>query len=538
MKKMRKLMAVLLALVTVLGLFTGCGEQKGTANDKSIVIQAGNSEGDLDPAGVALGMFIQYSRFCLEPLVFYNQRGQVEKAMAEDYSVSEDGLVWTFKLRKDGKWSDGSSVTSADFLNTIRRALDGKTSKSIYADMLSPIVGAADAYAGKASVDDIGVTAPDDYTLVFTLNEPCSYFLKLIAMQCCYPSKAGVATNENETWYANPATSLANGAFYMTEYVQGQYYKLAKNPNYYDADKVYLEEITVKFIDDATAAVSAYKTNEIDFATNLPSYIMTEYAGKADLVMQPNITTRFILFNTEKEPFDDADVRKAITLAINREEICKTVGSDYEASTTFLAKYMLSNLGNGKTFAEESGDIIEEDIEEARELLAKAGYPNGEGFPKVIYNYPNNEQDKLIAQALQAQLKSALNIDVELNAMESQVCVSERKSGNFQFTRHNWTADYDDAMDYLLMWVSSSGLNDGNINDATYDRLCAQAAVELDETKRNTLMHEAEMLLVAEQAYVVPIATNKTIDLINPKYTGYYFDSSGAIVMKFMKPVQ
>ena len=160
------------------------------------------------------------------------------------------------------------------------------------------------------------------------------------------------------------------------------------------------------------------------------------------------------------------------------------------------------------------------------------------GFPTVTYNYPNNEQDKLIAQAIQAQLKSALNINVELNGMESQVCVSERKSGNFDMTRHNWTADYDDAMDYLLMWTSTSGLNDAGIKDADYDKLCEDATAELDETKRNTIMHDAEKLLVTDKAYVAPLATNKTICLLNPKYTGYSFDSSGQILLKFIKAAE
>ena len=536
-KLFKKLTAVTLTLATVLGMmsFTGCksGTSTGSVSTgKSITIQMGNTEGDLDPAGVALGKFIQYSRLCLEPLVTYDSNGKLQYCMAKSYTVSDDGLVWTFKLREDGKWNDGSTVTSKDFLNTIKRALDAKTSTSIYADMLSPIV---EAYAGKGYVENIGVKTPDDFTIEFTLTSPCSYFLKLVCLQCCYPSKDGVATAANSSWYTNPATNLANGAYYMTEYVEGQYYKLAKNPNYYDADKVQIEEITVKQIDDATAAASAYKTGELDMATNLPAYIISEYKGKDDLILQPNVTTRFILFNKTKAPFDNVNVRLAITTALNREDICKSVGEDYVASTSFVGKSMLSNLGNGMKFSDESGELVTESEAKAKEYLAAAGYPDGAGFPTVTYNYPNNEQDKLIAQAIQAQLKKVLNINIELNGLESQVCVSERKAGNFDMTRHNWSADYDDPMDYLLMWVSSSGLNDAKINDTEFDKLCADATAEMDANKRNELMHKAEKLLVTEKAYVAPISTFNTVTLINSKYTGYTFDSSGAIVMKFLK---
>ena len=539
-KLFKKLTAVTLTLATVLGMmsFTGCksGTSTGSVSaGKSITIQMGNTEGDLDPAGVALGKFIQYSRLCLEPLVTYDSNGKLQYCMAKSYTVSDDGLVWTFKLREDGKWNDGSTVTSKDFLNTIKRALDAKTSTSIYADMLSPIVGASEAYAGKGYVENIGVKTPDDFTIEFTLTSPCSYFLKLVCLQCCYPSKDGVATAANSSWYTNPATNLANGAYYMTEYVEGQYYKLAKNPNYYDADKVQIEEITVKQIDDATAAASAYKTGELDMATNLPAYIISEYKGKDDLILQPNVTTRFILFNQTKAPFDNVNVRLAITTALNREDICKSVGEDYVASTSFVGKSMLSNLGNGMKFSDESGELVTESEKKAKEYLAAAGYPDGAGFPTVTYNYPNNEQDKLIAQAIQAQLKKVLNINIELNGLESQVCVSERKAGNFDMTRHNWSADYDDPMDYLLMWVSSSGLNDAKINDTEFDKLCADATAEMDANKRNELMHKAEKLLVTEKAYVAPISTFNTVTLINSKYTGYTFDSSGVIVMKFLK---
>lgn len=529
-----KILALCLTLALTMSMFTGCGSGKssGTSNaGTALTIMCSNTEGDLDPCGVALGMFIQYSRLCLEPLVTYDENGEVVYAMAKSYEISDDQLTWTFHLRDDAKWSDGTPCTAKDFEATIKRALDGTTSRSIYADQLSPIVGAAEAYAGTGSVDDVGVKATDDYTLVFTLKEPCSYFLKLITLEPCYPSQASI-TNEDEGWYSDPAKNHSNGAFYLTEFVSGQYYKLKKNPYYYDADKVKIEDITVRVIDDATAAVSAYKTGEIQYATSLPAYVIDEYDGKDDLYMIEYITTRFMLFNEEVEALQDTNVRKAISMGINRAEICAMVGKDYEASTQFVAKAMMSNLG-GTKFSEESGELVDENIEEAKKLLADAGYPNGEGFPTLTYNYPNNEQDKLIAQALQAQLKENLGIKIELNGMESQVCVSERKSGNFEITRHNWTADYDDPMNFLLMWVGSSGLNDAKIANEEYDNLLAMAGAAKTQEERNEKMHEAEKILVTDEAYVVPIATYKSVSLIDPKIKGVTFDSGKQVLFKF-----
>ena len=506
----KKMAAVVLAVVTTMTMFTGCGGAGSTsASTKSITIQGGNTEGDLDPAGVALGMFIQYSRLCLEPLVTYDSDGKVSKAMAESYEESSDGLTWTFHLRKDAKWSDGSAVTSADFVNTIKRSLDGKTSKSIYADMLSPIVGATEAYAGTASVDNVGVTAPDDYTIEFKLVKPCSYFLKLIAMQCCYPSKAGIATNENETWYTDPKTNLANGAFYMTEYVQGQYYKLKKNPNYYDADKVYLEDITVKFIDDATAAVSAYKTNEVDFATNLPAYVMSEYQGKSDLVLQPNITTRFILFNVTKAPFNNDKVRRAISMALSRAEICKTVGDDYEASTQFIAKYMLSNLGTGKKFSDESGEMVTEDIAKAKSLLAEAGYPDGFTLTYHATNdrYPNDEK---VAQAI-GQMFSKIGIKVSVVTLPGNVYFSRASAREFSIVMGGAAAETGEAASVLgpllATFDKEKGQGQGNrgrYSNPEFDRLYGEALVNVDDAKREKLLQEATRLAM-EDVGVIPV---------------------------------
>ncbi len=549
---MKKVLAILLAALMFSSL-AACGgsktdssvETKGTEDaaapgeassdpvgEKVITIGTSSNSGGLDPAGVAIDFWVEYSKLCIAPLISYDSEGNIVYESAESYSVSDDQLTWTFLLRKDAKWSDGSPVIADDFINTIKRALDPNNPMSIYADMLYVIKGAEAANSGNGSLDEIGVTAVDDNTLQFTLNAPCTYFLKLITLPPFAPSKTGMATLDNAEWYKDPVTSLGNGAFYLTEYVQDQYYTVSKNPNYYAADQVKLDKITVKIITDAQASITAYKTGEIDVAVGLPSYIMDEYQDSDELFIWNMLTTKFILPNISVKPLDDVRVRKALALALNRSQICAAIGNDYQPTTSFVAEYMLSN-SSSEYFSKEKDPLFTEDVETAKQLLKEAGYENGEGFPELSYNYPNNEKDSALAQAIQAQLKQNLNIDIKLNALEEQVCVSDRREGNFDLTRHSWTADFNDPINYLSLYTSYSGNNNSGVNDSVYDGFIENSNQAADQTSRNEYLHEAEAELVTNNFFVIPISTQIYIGLKNPKITNLTTNDKGETMYRY-----
>ncbi|MDR2670208.1 MAG: peptide ABC transporter substrate-binding protein [Oscillospiraceae bacterium] len=538
MKTMKTIGLLLLSAALVLtaaACGAGTGSEDAKTRDgvlkKSITMKSGAMEGSLDPAGVAISSYVEYAKLCIDPLVSFDGQGTLIYEAAESHTVNEDQTVWTFRLRADGKWSDGSPVVAADFVNTIRRCLapDGQ---SIYADQLYVIRGAQEAHEDPALLDGIGVSAPDEYTLEFTLKQPCTYFLKLLTLPVFAPSKEGLAVNSDPAWYTNPATSLGNGAFYMTEYVQDERYVLAKNPYYHSADRVKIDEVVVRTITDSTAAVAAYKSGEVDVASGLPAYILDEYEGKEDLYIWNMQTTKFILPNLNVAPLDDVRVRRAIALGIDRSSACAAVGSDYIPTTSFVAKSMISNASD-KPFSEEKAPLFTEDVELARQLLAEAGYPGGEGFPTLTYNYPNTETDSDLAQAIQAQLKDNLGINLELNGMEMQVFSSERRAGNFTLSRHSWTADYTDPVNYLSLYTSYSGNNDNGVNDAEFDRLVEASNLAMDPAARNELLHEAEARLVADQFYVIPVNTQIYVGLRNPKITGVTTNDRGEGMYRF-----
>lgn len=502
------------------------------AGRKAITVAVSSDTGSMDPAGSIALTYLAYSVSALDELLTFDEDGEIDYRAAESYEVNEDSTEWTFHLREDARWSDGTPVTAADFLNTINRALD-PASGSGYANYLFPIENAEAIYNGEAEPDSLGVEAPDDHTLVFHLAEPCVYFLDLLRLPVYTPSCEEYADSAESGWDRDPGTSLANGPFRLEEYVPDQYFILEKNEYYWNADKVNLDRITYRFFDDTQAMANAYEAGEVDVATSLSSTVMEMYEGQEDLFVTDLIATRYIYMNLNVEPLDDVRVREAVNLAINREDLCTIVGSDTEPAYNLVAKYM-KDRNTGGYFVDEAEQPFEENVERARELLAEAGYPDGEGFPELTYKYPTLEMDSVTAQVVQEQLKNNLGITIRLEAQELQANYSSRHAGDFDLCRMNWTADFADPYTYLSMLMSNSTYNCSGICDPQYDELVAQSGSESDPAARADLMHRAEQLAVGEQFYIIPLYAMKSVNLVNPEVTGIrQIPASGSLEYRY-----
>mgnify|MGYP001625183123 FL=1 len=531
----KKLTAALLTLTLVCtGALSGCvtADPSAEAGEKGITVAISSDTGTMDPAGSIALTYLAYSVSALDELLTYDENGEIEYRAAESYEVNDDSTVWTFHLREDALWSDGTPVTSADFMNTITRALD-PASGSGYANYLFPIENAEAIYNGEADVDSLGVETPDEHTLIFRLAEPCVYFLDLLRLPVYTPSCSEYADSVDSGWDRDPETSLSNGPFCLAEYVPDQYFVLEKNENYWNADAVKLDTITYRFFDDTQSMANAYEAGEADVATSLSSTVMEAYEGTDDLFVTDQIATRYIYMNLNVEPLNDVRVREAINLAINREELCQIVGSDTEPAYNLVAKYM-KDKNTGEYFVDEADQPFEEDVAKAQELLAEAGYPNGEGFPELTYNYPTLEMDSDTAQVIQEQLKENLNITINLEAQELQANYSTRYAGDFDLCRMNWTADFADPYTYLSMLLSNSTYNCSGINDMEYDSIVAASNSESDPAKRSELLHQAEQLAVGEQFYIIPLFAMKSVNLVNPDITGIrQIPASGALEYRY-----
>lgn len=527
------LLAAVIAGTAILGGCSAKQKKDDTKEGKKQIVVATNSEtGSLDPSGMIATTYLAYSVSALDELLTYDADGNIDYRAAESYEVNEDATVWTFHLRKGAKWSDGTPVTAADFLNTIKRALSPESGNG-YSNYLFPIKNAESIYNGETSMEELGVKAIDDETLEFTLSTPCVYFLELLRLPVYTPSCVTYADAVGSGWDKNPQTSVSNGPFYLTEYVPEQYFVLEKNPYYHNAGQVKLDRITYRFFSDQQSMANAYKTGEVDVAPALQATVMEEYEGQQDLVVTDTIATRYIYPNLSVEALQDVRVRKALNLAIDREELCGMVGKDTEPTVNLIAKYM-KDKETGDYFVDGAEKPFTENVKEAQQLLAEAGYPNGEGFPKLTYKYPSLELDSDTAQVLQQQLKKNLNIEIELQAQELQVNYSDRRAGDFELCRMNWTADFADPYTYLSMLLSNGTYNCSQIADERYDALVNASDIKRDAGKRNQLMHEAERLAVGEQAYVIPLFAMKSVNLIRPEIKGItQIAASGALEFRY-----
>ncbi|MDR1764748.1 MAG: peptide ABC transporter substrate-binding protein [Lachnospiraceae bacterium] len=506
------------------------------AAEKPTVIFASQPEnGEYDPSGATAYVYFDYQTNCLEGLIDYNEQGGYEPAAAESWEANDDGTVWTFHLREDGYWSDGSKVTSADFLNTIKRALD-PAKGSWYVDGLFVIKGTEDAFNETASVDDIGVECPDDYTLVFHLNAPCAYFLDYLRLPTYMPSNVKYASNENVGWDQDPAQNLGNGPYHMAAHEPGESITYTLNP-YYRKQPAF-GTIVLKFMADEQAMVSAYKTGEVDVYGNAPYYILEQYAGKPDLDESPVMVTNYVLFNINQAPFDDVRVREAFSLAVSRQGIIDVIGSNHTTDTSFIPATFPSKANTGKTWGDLAGILLEENAAKAQQLLADAGYPGGAGLPELTYTYPSMGNEADVAQTLQQQWKEVLGADVKLNAMEYEVYVDERRAGKLQFARMQWTGDFLDPATWLDMYRTGNAQNDVDWSNSEYDSIMTASMSEMDPAKREEMLLEAERILVTEDHIICPLFNSSYIYLINPKLTGHWNHPLGGKIWKDAVVVQ
>lgn len=533
MKMTKTLIAALFSAALVASLASCGGDSKSKlpvkVNEQGEILELSTNNqsetGEYDPAGAAAYVYFSHQAYTLDPLVTYTPDGIFKPATAEKWEISDDLLTYTFYIREDAKWSDGSKVTSADYKNTMIRALK-PANGAWYVDFLFPIKGAKDAFNEKISLDEVAIDATDPAVLKITLESPCAYFLDMFAnVPTFMPSNTKYAKDEDKAWDMDPAKNLGNGPWYMAERHPGEYILYKKNPYYYDAENVNLLSIKMRFMDDDQAKSAAYQTGELTMLTGAPSSIAERYQGKPDLHFIQVPQTNYIMMNPNVAPFDNPKVRKAFALALNRKDIATVVGISCVPSTTFVGRFYHSKV-DGTPWGELQGDLLDENLEEAKKLLAEAGYPNGEGLPTITYTYPSLAYEGDVAQVLQQQWKE-LGVTVELQALENEVYVAQRREKKDQLIRMQWYADYNDPTTWLSMYVTGNSLNDINWSNAKYDELMNASNLELDAAKRQAMLLAAEKVAVSEDTVICPLFTNNKTNLYSDLLYNFFYDVIG-----------
>lgn len=531
----KRLLALVMAVAMVAGL-TACGGSKteapaatDAAAEKILSVQIGPDPETIDPALNSAsdgGCMILHSFECL---LTVNEEGVLAPGQAETWETSEDGLVWTFHLRDGLKWSDGTDLTANDFVYSWKRVCDPELAAPYAETVLGMVDGYEEAVAG--NIDALNVVATDDKTLVVTLANPCPYFGSLAAFATLSPVQQATVEANGDAWAVNAETYVSNGSFYVTEWVPGSHIMMSKNPNYWNADAIKLDKIKFNLIEDSNAAYSAYQTGEVLLIKDVPTEEIPSFDGNAEFHVEPIIGTYYLSLNTKVEPFDNALVRKALSLAIDREYVANTImQGTYSPAYNFMGpgwidaagEQFFDNANGGVTYI---SDDYEANVEEAKRLLTEAGYPNGEGLPVITYSTNPSGYHQAVAEYLQEAWKQ-IGVTVEVEIVEWASFTPMRRDGDYMAARNGWVGDYSDPSNMLELLYSTNGNNDGKYNNPEFDAAIELSRTSTDEAARFEALHTAEDILMDEAA-CIPVAYYNDFWLQSEKITGTWHSAYG-----------
>lgn len=512
---MKRILAVLFSLLAISAFAFG-----------QDFIMANGSEPTLDPnlqtdtasTNVYVGLF--------EGLVQYDPRtSRAIPAVATSWDISKDGTVITFHLRKNAQWSDGHPVTANDFVYSMKRILDPATG-SEYAYFPAMVVKGATAFnTGKGSFNDVGYKAVDPYTLQVTLTGPAPYAIDMMAHSSFGPVPQWCIEKYGNDW-TKPGKIVTNGPFTLKEWKVQEYILLQKNPKYWDAKNVKLNTIKILPGDNDTTNYNMFKNGEVDWEHGIANSKIDEIKLRKDFQVSPQVATYYVSFNLKKAPFDNVLVRQALAMAIDKtgivDKILKAGQVPADEMVPTLAGYTPSK---GVSY----------NPEQAKKLLAQAGYPDGKGFPAFTYVYNTNEAHKAIAEYIQQSWKSVLGIDMTLQNMDFKSLLDLRdKQRDFTVARNAWVGDYIDPNTMLELFLSDSGNNCGSYNNPQFDKLIADARNAKGDA-RLKMFHDAEGLLLTKDQAVVPIYHYVNLDMIDTsKWGGWYANPIGFHPWKFV----
>ncbi|MGI9435802.1 MAG: peptide ABC transporter substrate-binding protein [Geminicoccaceae bacterium] len=444
--------------------------------------------------------------------------GSVIPGAAESWTVSDDGLVYTFTLR-DHTWSDGTPVTAGDFVFAVRRLLAPETAAK-YASILYTVKNAkALNEASMEGMENLGITAIDDKTLEVTLEFPAPYFIEQLTHYTAFPIPKHKVEELGDDW-VKPGNIVANGPYVVTEWVPNTHVKSVKNDAFYDADNVKIDSVTFFPAEERNAATKQFRAGEIDmqyqFASEQIDWLKENLPDETRISAYLGIY--YYPINTAEPPFDNVDVRQALAMAIDRTAI-----TDKVLKTGELPAYSFvpPNTGDyGEPAYVDWKDMAYEDrVAKAEALLAGAGFGSDNPL-KLQLRYNTSENHKKVAIAVAAMWKK-IGVQAELFNAEVKVHYNDLQQGNFEIARAGWIADYNDPQNFLYLMETDTGpLNYAQFSSPDYDRLMSDPDIETDPTKRNDLMREAEAIAMAEMANI-PIHYYISKNLVSSKVEGY-----------------
>ena len=519
------------------------GSTAGGVNTAGFTVQYGSNPETLDPA---LNSAIDGANTIItifEPLLLINENNEVVGGQAESWETSEDGLTWTFTMRDGLKWSDGTDLNAKDFEYSFKRMVDPNTAAP-YAETCLGMIDGFEEAAGfpdadgnptaEPNPDALNVKASDDgKTLTIVLSYPCSYFDKMAAFATMSPVQQATVEANGDAWCTSPDTFVSNGPYMITDWTPSERIVLTKNPNYvggWDSSKIVSDTITLLLLEDSSASFAAYNSGEAQLIKDVPTDeipSLTKAEDGGDFYVDTILGTYYVSLNLQRDAFKDAKVRKALSLAIDR---------DYVANTIMQGTYSAADSIVGPGIVDESGYFhdngnapyisadYEANLAEAKKLLEEAGYPNGEGYPTIEYSTNDAGYHVPLAEYLQ-QAWGDLGITLTINKMEWSSFTSARRAGEYDVARNGWVMDYNDPSNMLDLFCSGNGNNDGKYSNPDFDAAIDASRVA-DSAEHFAQLHKAEDILMEDMG-CLPIAYYNDYWLQSPTLKGTWHSPYG-----------
>ncbi len=454
-----------------------------------------------------------------EGLVRFDGKGEIVPAVASTWETAPDGLSWTFHLRSDAKWSDGSPVVAGDFVYGFRRAVDPATAAP-YVTILDEIVGAQAISEGKEKdLSKLGVTAPDAYTVKIALTRPTAFLPGVLALPIAYPMPRATIEANGAQW-TRPGKLVSNGAYKLDYWEPQQEIRLTRNPDYWDAKSVKIDTARWLVVESDETAFRRFRAGELDFSRIPQTEMAWARKNLADeLHPDVNMWTAYIILNTTKGPLTDVRLRQALAMTLDRETLADKVDPHGEVPAYGLVPPGMP--GYTQQPPDWASLAKPERLAKAKALYAEAGY--GPDKPlKLELIYPTTEDGKRLTSAMASMWKQALGIDVVMNNEENQVVLGQTRHHDFQMSLYGWIADYPDPWTFLSIFQSDAGdLNTSDYKNPEFDRLLAKATQTIDPSARLEVLEGAEKLISRDMP-IIPLYYDVRPYLVTTKLDGYH----------------
>lgn len=498
---------------------TGCGsgESNISLGNRTGILYWGNGTepASLDPH-IATGVPEHHiMSSVMEGLVLKDRKSlEPRPGVAESWTISDDGRVYTFKLRDDARWSNGDPHIANDYVWSWWRALQPALGNQ-YAYMLFPIKNAKRYYDRETEdFGDVGVKALDQRTLQVTLTNPTPYFLQLLDHYSLFPvhqatiEKFGNADQRGTRW-SYEGNLVSNGPFKLDEWKINRHITVTRNLHYWDNDNVALNGIVFKPVENTVTEERMFRAGQLHVTSNVPADKISTYrkSNSTELKIAPYLGTYFYRLNIKTPQLQDRRVRRALGMAIDREKLVENITKGGQ-----IPAYTMTPPG---TMGYYPTSTLAFDPEGAKNLLSEAGYPNGEGFPAIEILYNTNEGHRKIAVALQEMWKDYLNIDIKLLNQEWKVYLATESAGDYQISRGGWIGDYVDPNNFLDMFLCGGGNNRTGWCNEEYDRLILEVAPsQSSHEERLAVFQQAETMLLDDMP-IIPVYTYTSVKLVD-----------------------